>query len=123
MAVIKANKVELEVIKQNIPGAAAKYLISLSYEPMRYQSKEVVSLILCNETPYISMLEETENTVTAIQKTGPSLTPPPEIKTAEQLFGMDATVEELREAADDADYQDLIKGRLTPEDLEWRTKK
>ena len=65
------------------------------------------------------MLEETEKS-TAIQDW--TYSTPPENQTAEQLL-VDATVEELREAADDADYQDLIKGRLTPEDLEWRTKK
>jgi hypothetical protein len=36
MAVIKANKVEFEVIRQDVPGAAAKYMMVLSYEPVGY---------------------------------------------------------------------------------------
>ena len=46
-----------------------------------------------------------------------------QIKTPEQLFGNDATVEEMRELYNDAVYQDQLKGRLTPEDKEWRSKK
>ena len=32
MAVIKARNVEFEVIRQDVEGAAAKYLIKLSFE-------------------------------------------------------------------------------------------
>ena len=71
MAVIKANKVEFEIIKQNVNGAAAKYLIKLSFEPMQFESKEIVSLILTNQTPYITLAEEDERCMNILQDAGP----------------------------------------------------
>ena len=123
MAVIKASKVSFEVIKQNVLGAAAKYVCKLSYEPIGEQSNELVAIVLANETPYVKMSIENATSVMTLQETGPTLTRPKEIKTPEQLFGGDATVEEMREAYNDAVYQDTLKGRLTPEDKEWQSKK
>ena len=123
MAVIKANKVKFEVVKQNILGAASKYMIKLSYEPIHYESNELVSIILCNETPYITLSEEKRDSVTTLQETGPSLTPPPKVTTPEQLFGMEPTIEEVSEAAIADENMAIAGGRLTPEDAAWRSKK
>ena len=40
---------------------------------------------------------ENADSVMTVQETGPTLTRPKQIKTPEQLFGNDATVEEMRE--------------------------
>ena len=73
MAVIKAKKVEFEVLKQNINGAAAKYMMTLSYEPEGFESKEILNIVLCDETPYISLGEETESFTKILQQTGPDV--------------------------------------------------
>ena len=83
MAVIKASKVSFEVIKQNVLGAAAKYVCKLSYEPIGEQSNELVAMVLCNETPYVKMSIENADSVMTVQETGPTLTRPKQIKTPE----------------------------------------
>jgi hypothetical protein len=89
MAVIKAKKVEFEVLKQNMNGAAAKYMMTLSYEPEGLESKEILNIVLCDETPYISLGEETERYVRLIQRTGPTVGKHPddgELLSPEDLF-------------------------------------
>ena len=58
MAVIKAKKVEFQVLKQDVNGAASKYYDDFILRTRRFQSKEIVNIVLCDETPYISILEE-----------------------------------------------------------------
>ena len=123
MAVIKAGKVKFEVIKQNFLGAAAKYVCKLSYEPIGETSNELICMVLCSETPYVTLSEEDRSSLKTIQETGPSLTPPKAIKTPEQLFGLEPTQEEVKEAYDEALTQDILKNKLTPEDKEWLSKK
>ena len=48
MAVIKANNVEFEVIKQNVNGAAAKYLIKLSFYTEVYLNTIIFSILFNN---------------------------------------------------------------------------
>ena len=106
MAVIKASKVEFQVLKQDIPGAAAKYVMTLSYEPEGFKSKEILNIVLADETPYIDIGVETETATRILQRTGPNCGEHhdgPEIRSPEDIY-----------------YQEKIK--LTPEDREWRTK-
>ena len=56
MAVIKAKKVEFQVLKQDVNGAASKFMMTLSYEPEGLESKEILNIVLCDETPYIILV-------------------------------------------------------------------
>lgn len=123
MAVIKANNVEFEVIKQNVNGAAAKYLIKLSFEPMQFQSKEICSLILCNSTPYIKFSEEDERCENVLQMSGPTGHTSTPYHPPEKVFGNKPTKEEMLDAVIDNENQLMAKQKLTPEDIEWRTKR
>jgi len=123
MAVIKANAVEFEVIRQNIEGAAARYLIKLSFEPMQFQSKEIVSLILCNKTPYITLSEENGRTENVLQMTGPDGHTTTPYKPPEEVFDKGPTKEESLQAYIDDEDMEFAKGKLKPEDLAWRLKK
>tara|TARA_R100000988_G_C3893941_1_gene114180 strand:- start:8 stop:379 length:372 start_codon:yes stop_codon:yes gene_type:complete len=123
MAVIKANKVEFEVIKQNVNGAAAKYLIKLSYEPMQFESKENVSLILTNQTPYITFAEEDERCMNVLQCCGPDGHTSSPFEPPEKVFGNKPTKEEMLDAIIEDENQLMAKGKLTPEDIEWRSRK
>ena len=123
MAVIKANKVEFEVIKQNVNGAAAKYLIKLSYEPMQFESKENVSLILTNQTPYITFAEEDERCMNLLQVCGPDGHTTSPFEPPEKVFGDKPTKEEMLDAIIEDENQLMAKGKLTPEDIEWRSRK
>tara|TARA_B100000029_G_scaffold457674_1_gene486581 strand:+ start:386 stop:634 length:249 start_codon:yes stop_codon:yes gene_type:complete len=53
MSIIKAAKCEVEIQEQTIPDAGAKYMVVLSYEPEGTQSKEIISVVLTNELPYL----------------------------------------------------------------------
>ena len=53
MSIIKANKVEVEIQEQTVPDAGAKYMVVLSYEPEGLQSKEIISVVLTDELPYL----------------------------------------------------------------------
>jgi len=123
MAVIKANKVEFEIIKQNVNGAAAKYLIKLSYEPMQFESKEIVSLILTNQTPYITLAEEDERCMNILQVSGPDGHTTSPFEPPEKVFGDKPTKEELLDAVIEDENQLMAKGKLTPEAAAWRSKK
>ena len=123
MAVIKANKVEFEVIKQNVNGAAARYLIKLSFEPTQFQSKEIVSLILTNNTPYITLAEEDERTINVLQKCGPDGHTTTPYEPPEKVFGNEPTKEEMLDAIIEDENQLIAKQKLSPEAAEWRSKK
>jgi len=89
MAVIKAKKVEFEVLKQNINGAAAKYMMTLSYEPEGLESKEILNIVLCDQTPYINVGVETETNTRIHQRTGPDVEQHPDdyyLLSPEELF-------------------------------------
>ena len=107
MAVIKASKVEFQVLKQDITGAAAKYVMTLSYEPEGFQSKEILNIVLADETPYIDIGVETETATRILQRTGPTVgehPDGPEIMSPEDVYYSHTT-------------------KLTPKDSEWRSKK
>ena len=123
MAVIKARNVEFEVIRQDVEGAAAKYLIKLSFEPMQFQSKEIVSLILCDRTPYITLANEDGSVFNILQKTGPEGHTTRPYRPPEEVFPKKPTREQyLQDYIQDEDME-YAKGKLTQEDLAWRTKK
>lgn len=123
MAVIKARNVEFEVIRQDVEGAAAKYLIKLSFEPMQFQSKEIVSLILCDRTPYITLANEDGSVFNILQKTGPEGHTTRPYKPPEEVFDKGPTKEQALQDYIENEDMDIAMGRLTPEDVEWRTKK
>jgi len=123
MAVIKARNVEFEVIRQDVDGAAARYLIQLSFEPMQFQSKEIVSLILCDKTPYITLSNEDGRVQNILQKTGPEGHTTRPYKPPEEVFDKGMTKEEALQAYIDDEDMEFAKGKLKPEDLAWRLKK
>ena len=89
MAVIKAKKVEFQILKQNINGAAAKYMMTLSYEPEGFESKEILNIVLCDQTPYIDIGIETERYTKILQRTGPDVSPHPDadyVLSPEELY-------------------------------------
>jgi hypothetical protein len=89
MAVIKAKKVEFELLKQDVNGAAAKYMMTLSYEPEGLESKEILNIVLCDETPYINVGVENERFTRIHQRTGPDVDPHPDdhyLLSPEELF-------------------------------------
>ena len=113
MAVIKAKKVEFELLKQDIPGAAAKYMMTLSYEPEGLESKEILNIVLCDKTPYINIGVETQQYTKIHQRTGPDVEPLPDgwfLLPPEELF---LNIEAANQT----------NKKLTPEDEEWRTRK
>ena len=88
MAVIKAKKVEFEVLRQDINDAASKYMMVLSYEPEGLESKEILNIVLCDETPYISLGVETTSYTKILQRTGPHVLQHPDeyIMSPEELY-------------------------------------
>ena len=78
MAVIKAEKVEFEVLKQEVNGAAAKFMMKLSYQPEGLESKEILNIVLCDETPYITLGLENERYTKILQRTGPGVSQHPD---------------------------------------------
>ena len=123
MAVIKANKVQFEVIKQNLNGAASRYLIKLSFEPTQFESKEIVSLILTNNTPYITLSEEDERCMNILQQCGPDGHTTKPYLPPEEVFGNEPTKEEMLDAIIEDENQLIAKQKLTPEAAAWRSKK
>jgi hypothetical protein len=53
MSIIKANKCELEIQEQTDPGAACKYMVVLSYEPVDKMTKEIISVVLTDKPPFL----------------------------------------------------------------------
>ena len=112
MAVIKAKKVEFRVLKQEIDGAAAKYMMTLSYEPDGFESKELLNIVLADETPYIEIGVETENITKILQRTGPTVGEHPDslgIMSPEEIYFNRS--------------QHNQTGKLTPGEFEWQSKK
>ncbi len=56
MSVIKAKFCEIEIQEQTLStedNAGVKYMVVLSYEPEKTNSKEIVSIVLTNNKPII----------------------------------------------------------------------
>ena len=53
MAIISAAHCEVEIQEQTHPDAGAKYMVVLSYEPEGLQSKEIISVVITDELPYL----------------------------------------------------------------------
>ena len=88
MAVIKAKKVEFQVLKQDVNGAASKFMMTLSYEPEGLESKEILNIVLCDETPYIDLGVENERYTKILQRTGPHVLQHPDdyVMSPEELY-------------------------------------
>ena len=88
MAVIKAKKVEFQVLKQDVNDAASKFMMTLSYEPEGLESKEILNIVLCDETPYIDLGVENERFTKILQRTGPHVSQHPDdyVMSPEELY-------------------------------------
>ena len=64
MSIIKAKKCEVEIQEQTIEGAAAKYVVILSYEPEGEFSKEIISIVLTNHKPHLKETVDNGNSIT-----------------------------------------------------------
>ena len=56
MSIIKAKFCEIEVQEQTLStedNAGVKYMVVLSYEPEKTNSKEIISIVLTNNKPLI----------------------------------------------------------------------
>ena len=56
MSVIKAKFCEIEIQEQTLStedNAGVKYMVVLSYEPEKTNSKEIVSIVLTNNKPIV----------------------------------------------------------------------
>ena len=64
MAIISAAHCEVEIQEQTIEGAAAKYVVILSYEPEGEFSKEIISIVLTNHKPHLKETVDNGNSIT-----------------------------------------------------------
>ena len=64
MSIIKAKKCEVEIQEQTIEGAAAKYVVILSYEPEGEFSKEIISIVLTDLKPHLKETIDNGNSIT-----------------------------------------------------------
>ena len=64
MSIIKAKKCEVEIQEQTVEGAAAKYVVILSYEPEGEFSKEIISIVLTNNKPHLKETVDNGNYIT-----------------------------------------------------------
>jgi hypothetical protein len=58
MSIISAAKCEVEIQVQTNPDAAAKYMIILSYEPKEVQSKEIISVVMTDQKPFLKYTKD-----------------------------------------------------------------
>ena len=61
MSLIRAAKCEIEIQEQHLDEkhlAASRYVVILSYEPEGLQSKEIISVVLTNNPPYLKLVNE-----------------------------------------------------------------
>lgn len=124
MAVIKANKVEFEVIRQDVPGAAAKYMMVLSYEPVGYQSKEIIDIVLCNKIPYIKLAKEDSRILDVLQMSGPDGHTTSPYLPPKEVFGKGPTVQEVIDQANQDIEYDYSRGKISEEEYQkWFTGK
>ena len=87
MSIIKAKKCEVEIQEQTVEGAAAKYMVVLSYEPEEVQSKEIISTVLTNFKPIIKQTIDLGHAV--VEKNVATPTKPKDITTPEELLGLE----------------------------------
>jgi len=63
-------------------------MMVLSYEPEGLESKEILNIVLCDETPFISLGVETTRFTKILQQTGPGARHPDDehVSAPEDLF-------------------------------------
>ena len=89
MSVIKAKFCEIEIQEQTLStedNAGVKYMVVLSYEPEKTNSKEIISIVLTNNKPLIKQTFALADVV--INKNIPTTEKPKPVTTPEQLFGL-----------------------------------
>tara|TARA_R100001369_G_scaffold70437_1_gene98187 strand:- start:180 stop:449 length:270 start_codon:yes stop_codon:yes gene_type:complete len=88
MSIIAAKFCEIEVQEQTLStedNAGVKYMVVLSYEPEKTNSKEIISIVLTNNKPIIKQTIAFNDAV--VNKNIPTTEKPKPITTPEGLFG------------------------------------
>ena len=94
MSIIKAKFCEIEVQEQTLStedNAGVKYMVVLSYEPEKAESKEIISIVLTNNKPLIKQTLALTDVV--VNKNVPTTEKPKPITTPERLFGLQGSDE------------------------------
>ena len=87
MSIIKASIVEVEVQKQTVPDAGAKYMVVVRYEPDGKEQSDILQIILTNQKPIIKETIDLGDRV--VEKNIPTTTRPKKITTPEELLGLE----------------------------------
>ena len=87
MSIIKAKKCEVEIQEQTVEGAAAKYVVILSYEPEGEFSKEIISIVLSDLKPIVKQTIDLGDRI--VEKNVATPTKPKDITTPEELLGLE----------------------------------
>jgi hypothetical protein len=91
MSIIKAKYCEVEVQEQTLStedNAGVKYMVVLSYEPEKTNSKEIISIVLTNNKPIIKQTLALTDVV--VNKNVPTTEKPKDIATPEELLGLES---------------------------------
>ena len=87
MSIIKASIVEVEVQKQTVPDAGAKYMVVVRYEPDGKEQSDILQIILTNQKPIIKETIDLGDRV--VNKGVPTTEKPKNITTPEELLGLE----------------------------------
>ena len=88
MSIIKASIVEVEVQKQTVPDAGAKYMVVVRYEPEgKDHVSDILEIILTNQKPIIRETMDLGDRI--VNKNVPTTEKPKNITTPEELLGLE----------------------------------
>ena len=87
MSIIKASIVEVEVQKQTVPDAGAKYMVVVRYEPIGKKQSDILKIILTNQEPIIKETIDLGDRI--VDKNVPTTKKPKDITTPEELLGLE----------------------------------
>jgi|DEB0MinimDraft_6_1074348.scaffolds.fasta_scaffold04487_5 hypothetical protein len=68
MAIYKAEKVFIDIEKQDYQDADCKYMVSFWHQPKDLESRELISVCLTNQMPLVQSLNNKGNVVESITK-------------------------------------------------------
>ena len=68
MAIYKAEKVFIDIEKQDYPNADCKFMVSFWYQPRGLESRELISVCLTDTMPFVQSLSNKGNVVENITK-------------------------------------------------------
>ena len=68
MAIYKAEKVFIDIEKQDYPNADCKFMVSFWYQPRGFESRELISVCLTDTMPFVQSLSNKGNVVENITK-------------------------------------------------------